>query len=199
MRLVLLGPPGAGKGTQATRIATRFAIPQLSTGDMLREAVDSGAALGLRIKHIMERGELVPDDFTIRLWREYIDKLIHTGALKPENTMLVLDGIPRNVEQARLLEDTLDVVKIIHLQCPDLAKMVERLRRRALKENRFDDASEEVIRHELAKCCRAVLFSPIFGRIDPREIVEWILADKLPVRFQLQMHKFIWTPTQRGV
>jgi 7-carboxy-7-deazaguanine synthase len=51
----------------------------------------------------------------------------------------------------------------------------------------------------LSKRCRAVLFSPIFGRIDPRQIVEWILADKLPVRFQLQMHKFIWTPTQRGV
>jgi len=53
--------------------------------------------------------------------------------------------------------------------------------------------------HRLAGRCRAVLFSPIFGRIDPREIVEWVLADKLPVRFQLQMHKFIWTPTQRGV
>ena len=53
--------------------------------------------------------------------------------------------------------------------------------------------------HRLAERCRAVLFSPIFGRIDPREIVEWILADNLPVRFQLQMHKFIWTPTQRGV
>ena len=53
--------------------------------------------------------------------------------------------------------------------------------------------------YRLGERCRAVLFSPIFGRIDPREIVEWILADKLPVRFQLQMHKFIWTPTQRGV
>lgn len=53
--------------------------------------------------------------------------------------------------------------------------------------------------HHLAERCRAVLFSPIFGRIDPREIVEWILADHLPVRFQLQLHKFIWTPTQRGV
>lgn len=53
--------------------------------------------------------------------------------------------------------------------------------------------------HHLAERCHAVLFSPIFGRIDPRQIVEWILADQLPVRFQLQMHKFIWTPTQRGV
>ena len=58
---------------------------------------------------------------------------------------------------------------------------------------------EQLQRYELNKRCRAVLFSPIFGRIDPREIVEWILADRLPVRFQLQMHKFIWTPTQRGV
>ncbi|MEO8440439.1 MAG: radical SAM protein [Spartobacteria bacterium] len=57
----------------------------------------------------------------------------------------------------------------------------------------------QVREHGLAERCRAVLFSPIFGRIDPREIVEWILADHLPVRFQLQMHKFIWTPTQRGV
>ena len=63
----------------------------------------------------------------------------------------------------------------------------------------YEWSREEVTRHELGKRCRAVLFSPIFGRIDPREIVEWILADKLPVRFQLQMHKFIWTPTQRGV
>ena len=63
----------------------------------------------------------------------------------------------------------------------------------------YEWSREQVGRYALAQQCRAVLFSPIFGRIDPREIVEWILADKLPVRFQLQMHKFIWTPTKRGV
>jgi 7-carboxy-7-deazaguanine synthase len=63
----------------------------------------------------------------------------------------------------------------------------------------YDWSREQVECHALAQRCRAVLFSPIFGRIDPREIVEWILADKLPVRFQLQMHKFIWAPTKRGV
>jgi 7-carboxy-7-deazaguanine synthase len=63
----------------------------------------------------------------------------------------------------------------------------------------YEWSREQVERHMLTQRCRAVLFSPIFGRIDPREIVEWILADKLPVRFQLQMHKFIWTPTKRGV
>lgn len=63
----------------------------------------------------------------------------------------------------------------------------------------YEWSREKVLTLRLAERCRAVLFSPIFGRIDPREIVDWILADKLPVRFQLQMHKFIWTPTQRGV
>ena len=63
----------------------------------------------------------------------------------------------------------------------------------------YEWSREQVERHVLVQCCRAVLFSPIFGRIDPREIVEWILADRLPVRFQLQMHKFIWAPTTPGV
>ena len=63
----------------------------------------------------------------------------------------------------------------------------------------YEWSRAQVREHRLADTLPGVLFSPIFGRIDPREIVEWILADKLPVRFQLQMHKFIWTPTQRGV
>ena len=63
----------------------------------------------------------------------------------------------------------------------------------------YEWSREQVGRYALTQRCRAVLFSPIFGRIDPREIVEWILADRLPVRFQLQMHKFIWAPTKRGV
>src|SRR5712671_829095 len=77
MRLVLLGPPGAGKGTQATRIAGRFAIPQLSTGDMLREAVASGSVLGARVKGIMERGDLVPDDVVIAV---VADRMDHSDA-----------------------------------------------------------------------------------------------------------------------
>ena len=63
----------------------------------------------------------------------------------------------------------------------------------------YEWTRDKVQRFDLPSRCHAVLFSPIFGRIDPREIVEWILADKLEVRFQLQMHKFIWSPTQRGV
>ena len=83
MRLVLLGPPGAGKGTQATRIAKRFSVPQLSTGDMLREAVASGTPLGLRAKHVMDRGELVPDELVIAV----VARLI--GRTNRENTHCV--------------------------------------------------------------------------------------------------------------
>jgi adenylate kinase len=97
MRLVLLGPPGAGKGTQATRIAKRFAVPQLSTGDMLREAVASGSALGTRVKDIMERGELVPDDVVIAV---IADRMDHSDAANG----FVLDGFPRTVAQAEALD-----------------------------------------------------------------------------------------------
>ena len=97
MRLVLLGPPGAGKGTQATKMAKRFAIPQLSTGDMLREAVASGSALGARVKDIMERGDLVPDDVVIAVVADRMD-------CSDAANGFVLDGFPRTVAQAEALD-----------------------------------------------------------------------------------------------
>src|SRR5437773_342280 len=100
MRLVLLGPPGAGKGTQATRIVDRFSIPQLSTGDMLREAVAEGTPSGLRVKHIMDRGELVPDDVVVSVIANRID---HSDATNG----FILDGFPRTVAQAEALDQEL--------------------------------------------------------------------------------------------
>ena len=100
MRLVLLGPPGAGKGTQASRIANRFGIQQLSTGDMLREAAAVGTPLGLHTKHIMDRGELVPDEVVIAVVADRID---HADAANG----FVLDGFPRTVPQAEALDQEL--------------------------------------------------------------------------------------------
>jgi adenylate kinase len=100
MRLVLLGPPGAGKGTQATRIVTRLDIPQLSTGDMLREAVASGTASGLQVKHIMDRGELVPDEIVVSVVASRID---HSDAANG----FILDGFPRTLTQAEALDQEL--------------------------------------------------------------------------------------------
>src|SRR5687767_4630631 len=103
MRLVLLGPPGAGKGTQAQLLVDRFAIPQISTGDILREHVQRGSGLGIRARAYMDRGEYVPDDLVVRM---VMDRLAHADA----EPGFILDGFPRTVPQAGALEAALEQV-----------------------------------------------------------------------------------------
>ena len=105
MRLVLLGPPGAGKGTQAFKLAQIFGIPQLSTGDMLRAAVAAGTAVGRQAKDIMERGGLVPDQLVIGLIRE---RIAQPDAVRG----FILDGFPRTVTQAESLDEVLSRHKL---------------------------------------------------------------------------------------
>ena len=147
--VVLLGAPGAGKGTQAPILADRLHLPHVATGDLFRAAVRDGSPVGIEARRYMERGQLVPDDITVKLWQANIADVVRAHTFKPDIDSLILDGIPRNVSQAAIMRDIIDVKKVFHLSCPDRAQIVARLKKRALKDNRFDDANEEVIRKRL--------------------------------------------------
>ena len=146
--ILLFGAPGSGKGTQGKIISSIPGFFHSSTGDIFR-SLDPRSEVGRTVWEYTSRGELVPDEVTIRLWKQHLKGLEMINAFHPESEFLVMDGIPRNVKQAQLLQDTIEVDKIIYLRCADLNKMVERLRRRALKENRIDDANDKTIRHRL--------------------------------------------------
>jgi adenylate kinase len=141
MRIVFLGPPGSGKGTQAKLLGKRLGVPAISTGDMLREAVRRETALGRRAKAIMEAGELVPDDVVIGLIRERIGSPDAAGGF-------LLDGFPRTIHQAdeleRLLKDNGTALDgVVNLVVPE-ATLVERLLGRAEQEGRSDDRPETI-------------------------------------------------------
>ncbi|MDQ5872319.1 MAG: adenylate kinase [Acidobacteriota bacterium] len=141
MRVVFLGPPGSGKGTQAKLLGKRLGVPAISTGDILREAVRRETALGRRAKAIMEAGELVPDDVVIGLIRERLDSADAARGF-------VLDGFPRTVEQAqaldRLLEDNGTLLDAVVNFAVPVATLLERLLGRAEQEGRSDDRPETI-------------------------------------------------------
>ncbi len=166
--ILLFGAPGSGKGTQGKIIGTIPGFYHSATGDIFR-SLDLQSEMGRIFWEYAGKGKLVPDEITIRLWKQYIQGLEMINQFHPNNEILVLDGIPRNLKQAQLLDETIDVVKVIHLVCTDLSKMIERLRRRALRENRFDDASDEVIRRRLEVYERDT--RPVLGYYPPDRVV----------------------------
>lgn len=146
MRLVLLGAPGSGKGTQGERLAAQYGIPKVSTGDALRAAVKAGTPLGLKAKATMDAGQLVADEIVVGIVEDRLDQ---DDARKG----FILDGFPRNTAQAQVLDRILSqlgqpaVDKAVHLHVTD-EEIVRRLLDRAHKEGRADDR-EDVIRHRI--------------------------------------------------
>ncbi len=146
--ILLFGAPGSGKGTQGKILGSIPGFYHSACGDVFR-SLDLQSEMGRVFWEYAGKGRLVPDEFTVKLWKQYINGMEMVNQFFPETQLLVLDGIPRNVDQAKFLEDTIEVVKVVHLVCADMAKMIERLKRRALKENRFDDANDKVIQRRL--------------------------------------------------
>jgi adenylate kinase len=145
MRIVLLGPPGAGKGTQAARLADGFGAPHVATGDIFRANVASGTELGRAAQEYMDRGDLVPDDVVIAMVMERLAEGDCAAGF-------VLDGFPRTVEQAEALDRQLvDLGSPLHaVLCVEAAEeeLLRRLAGRAAAQHRADDA-EQTIRHRL--------------------------------------------------
>lgn len=146
--ILLFGAPGSGKGTQGGILGDIPYFVHVASGELFRD-LRVGSPLGRIFLEFSSRGELVPDDFTVQLWKEHVDGLIGTGRFNPQTDTLILDGIPRSVAQARLLDESVDVQRLYYLECSDTDKIRRRLKRRALQENRLDDISDEVIANRL--------------------------------------------------
>lgn len=143
--VLLFGAPGSGKGTQGKILGQIPGFYHLSCGDVFR-SLDINSPEGREIYHYSSKGELAPDEITIRIWKRALDAYTTLSYYKPHEDILILDGLPRNRKQAELIEEHISVRHIIHLVCESEEAMIHRMRRRAIRENRADDADEKVIR-----------------------------------------------------
>ena len=134
--ILILGAPGSGKGTQGKVLGSIPRFHHLACGDVFR-SLDTRTPLGQKFVEYSSRGELVPDDVTVQLWHANVRQRVDSHQFKPEIDFLVL-------------EEHIEVLKVFHLSCPDRTELARRLRKRALKDNRFDDANEAVIQQRFA-------------------------------------------------
>ncbi len=189
--VLLFGAPGAGKGTQGKILGQIPGFFHLSCGEMFRN-LDTSSKLGKTFMEYSSKGMLVPDDVTVAMWHQNIHAQTVLSIYKPRVDLLILDGIPRNVHQAVIMKKYIKVLKIIHLVCRDKEKMIERLRRRALKENRVDDAKEDVIRRRWAvyeaetypvlECYPKETIAEVDAIGSPASVLQHILGHVVPVQ-----------------
>ncbi len=143
--ILILGPPGSGKGTLGKFLSTAGNHFHLSSGDIFR-GLDPESSMGKLYHTYAGKGFLVPDAVTIEMWKHYVDGLICTNRYFPSKQFLLLDGIPRTLSQAIILDQHIEVVKVIVLEMSNVESLIKRMKRRALIEKRQDDADEEVLK-----------------------------------------------------
>ena len=175
--LLLFGPPGAGKGTQGKLLSMLPSMLHLATGDMFR-ALAPESELGKRVATYSSRGELVPDELTVQLWQEHVAGRVERGEYDPTCMLLVLDGIPRTPDQAEAMSDLIEVLGIIHLTVADIETMVQRIKKRAEREGRKDDADEAVIRRRFEVYENET--APVLGHY-PQELLTPVDALGMPI------------------
>ena len=181
--ILIFGEPGSGKGTQGKVLGTVPGFFHLACGDVFR-TLDPISDLGKTFLEHSSKGKLVPDNFTVQLWRERILRLVQTGEFRPDQEILVLDGIPRNRHQAEMMEHYIQVILLIYLEARDQETLIQRIRRRALRENRLDDADEKVIRTRFREYMAET--EPVLAYY-PAEIIRKVEAGAAPIDVLLEV------------
>jgi adenylate kinase len=188
--LLLIGLPGSGKSTQGKILGALPGIHYWEASEAFR-AIDADSDIGRVIHQQISRGELIPDELAVSLCLDDLKARVTAGIYRPASDLLVLDGIPRSVRQAALLDAHVAVVRILHLVCGDVEQVVQRLRQRAAKQGRADDAEQHIIRHRLAvyqrDTARVLEYYPTecIATIDalrsPAEVLDQILHVLIPL------------------
>lgn len=146
--ILMFGGPGSGKGTQGVVLAQMPNLIHLAMGDIFR-GLDKTSEIGQEFLSYSTKGQLVPDELTVRVFCHHVQGRIESGEIDPDYHTLILDGIPRTVAQVELLEDVITVKRVIHLVMDDRDALIARLLGRAKKDDRPDDADRSVIEHRI--------------------------------------------------
>ena len=191
INLILLGPPGAGKGTQAELLVKMHGLLQLSTGQMLRDAIAAGSDLGKRVKTIMDKGDLVPDEVVVGLIAERIDK-------PDAKNGVIFDGFPRNVAQAQALDKMLagkglKLDKVISIEVPDkelYARVEKRVRETPPEKRRSDDTVETLKNRLDVYHAQTAALVPYYAKQGKLERLDGLLSiDQVADKLRLAIRK----------
>ncbi len=175
--VLIFGCPGSGKGTQGVVLGQMSNLVHSAMGDIFR-ALDKKSEIGKEFLSYSTEGKLVPDELTIRVFRHHVDSCVETGEIDRDYHTLILDGIPRTVAQVGLLQDVVEVKRIIHLVMEDKDALIARLSARAAKSNRPDDADRAVIENRLEVYERET--SPVLDSYN-KKLIARVNADQPPL------------------